>query len=184
MQVMIEAGYLFKRLARRTEWIKNPSVQDIHSVSGHLSEDFADYINYWRHNGWWLFNKPSDMDEIIERESLDRATLALFYYEIFEQEYDEDEKHWSLVEPETSFPTAVERPLNPKLSGFDVVSFSAGSSAECSPLSCNALADELEVNEHCLFDSLAAAKAALENGSFDNSEPGPFRIFAVHTTQP
>lgn len=181
---MIEAGYLFKRLARRTEWIKNPSVKDIQSVSSCLSENFADYINYWKHNGWWLFNRPSDMAEIIQREGVDRSALTLFYYEVFEQEYDESEKQWSAIEPEASFVTAVEKPVNAKLSGYDVVSFSAGSSPECSPLSCNSLAEEIDVNEHCLIDSFEAAKVALENGRFDNSEPGPFRVFAVYSLQP
>jgi len=181
---MIEAGYLFKRLARRTEWIRNASVKDIHSVSSCLSRSFADYIDYWKHNGWWLFDSPSDMDDIIQREGVDQSALTLFYYEIFEQEYDEDGKYWSAIEPETSFVTAVEKPVNAKLSGYDVVSFSAGSSPECSPLSCNSLCEEIVVNEHCLIDSLEKAKAALEHGKFDNSEPGPFRIFAVFILQP
>jgi hypothetical protein len=181
---VIAAGYLFKRLMPRSDWIKNAAVKDIYSVSRHLSEDFAEYINYWKHNGWWLFNRPADMSEIIERERVDRTTLTLFYYEVFEQQYDEDEKKWFSVEPEKSFITDVERPLNAQLEGFDVVTFSNGATPECSPLSCNSLADEIQVNEHCLIESLDASKAALEMGKFDNSEPGPFRIFAVYTMHP
>jgi hypothetical protein len=53
-------------------------------------------------------------------------------------------------------------------------------SPECSPLSCNSLATGIVVNRHCLFDSFEQAVRALEAGAFDNSEPGPFRIFAVY----
>ena len=51
---------------------------------------------------------------------------------------------------------------------------------ECSGLSCNSIAQHVEVNEHGLFASLEKAKAALERGFFDRSEPGPFRIFAIY----
>lgn len=180
---MIAAGYLFKRVACRPEGMKNPAVKDIYSVSNCCSDAFAEYINDWKHNGWWLFNTPADMDGIIEREGVDRSTLTLFYYEVFGQEYDESKKAWSSVAPEPSFATNVSRPLTAKLHGYDVVSFSARSSPECSPLSCNSLAEEIAVNEHCLIDSFEAAKKALETGRFDGSEPGPYRIFAVYTVQ-
>ena len=49
----------------------------------------------------------------------------------------------------------------------------------CSPLSCNGLAAGVTVNRHCLFESFEQAKRSLE--AFNHSEPGPFRIFAVHT---
>ena len=181
---MIAAGYLFKRVVRHPEWIKNGAVKDIYSVSSHGSEDFADYINYWKHNGWWLFNKPADMNEIIQRNGIDRSSLVLFYYEVFEQEFDEELGQWSSIEPDKAFVTDVELPMTTKLIGFDVVSFSCGTSPECSPLFCNGLANEMEVNEHCLIDSFDAAKMALESRKFDNSEPGPFRIFAVYTVGP
>jgi len=65
--------------------------------------------------------------------------------------------------------------------GFDVVSFSQQNSPECSPLSCNALAQSTPVNRHCLLATFEDAVTALEAGRFDNSEPGPFRIFAVYS---
>ena len=47
--------------------------------------------------------------------------------------------------------------------------------------SCNGLADEVETNSRCLLDSLERAQHLLENGTFNNSEPGPYRIFAVYS---
>ena len=35
-------------------------VADVYSVSGCISENFADYIEYWKHNGHWLFRFARD----------------------------------------------------------------------------------------------------------------------------
>jgi hypothetical protein len=121
------------------------------------------------------------MIEIANAEGVDRSELTLFYYEVFEEQYDPPTKQWSRFQPEESFATDVEKPTTARLEGFDVVSFSVGTSPECSPLSCNSMADEIEVNEHCLFAEMEAAKSALEDGKFDDAEPGPYRIFAVYT---
>jgi hypothetical protein len=67
------------------------------------------------------------------------------------------------------------------LEGYDVVTFSAGTNPECSPLSCNGLAAEVETNQHCLLTSLEQARDLLEQGQFKDSEPGPYRIFAVYS---
>jgi len=69
------------------------------------------------------------------------------------------------------------------LEGFDIATFSVGTSPECSPLSCNALAAEIKTNCHCLLDSFDEAKQSLESGKFKHSEPGPFRIFAVYSAE-
>jgi hypothetical protein len=69
------------------------------------------------------------------------------------------------------------------LVGYDVVSFSTGTSPECSPLSCNGLAVGIQVNRHGLLDTFAEAKSRLDQGYFKNSEPGPYRIFAVYTVE-
>src|SRR5882762_11680399 len=68
-----------------------------------------------------------------------------------------------------------------KLEGYDVVCFTVRTSPECSPLSCNPLAETIPVNEHCLLSSLEEAVRLIERGAFNNSEPGPYRIFAVYS---
>ena len=107
----------------------------------------------------------------------------MFYYEVYESEFDEDEKAWSAFDPEKSFETSVVKPNTAKLEGFDVVSFSTGNNPECSPLSCNSLAGVIPVNQNCLFASFAEAKEALEVGKFIDSDHGPYRIFAVYSVQ-
>ena len=69
------------------------------------------------------------------------------------------------------------------LEGYDVVTFYAQTSPECSPLSCNSLASEVETNSHCLLKSFEDARMLLENGTFNDSEPGPRRIFAVYSVE-
>jgi len=180
---MISAGYMYKQVSSRPKWIKNKSVKDIFSVSSCCSSDFTDYINYWKHNGLWLFNNPSDMNEIIKEESIDSSALTLFYYEVYEDEYDEYEKTWSAFDIEKSFKTNVLKLEKINLQGFDVVSFHQGTSPECSLLSCNSFADQIKVNAHCLFETFSEAKNAIENDEFEGAEPGPYRIFSVHEVE-
>jgi hypothetical protein len=180
---MIPAGYMLKKVVSRPAWLNAADVVDIYSLSGCFSACFADYIDHWRHNGYWLFNRPSDMDEILDKLGIDPSGLTLFYYEAYEQQFDEHEKTWSVFEPDAAFETQVEKSERLRLAGYDVTTFSAGTSPECSPLSCNSVAGEVKTNEHCLLATLDDAKAALEAGLFNNSEPGPFRIFAVYTVE-
>jgi hypothetical protein len=178
---MIPAGYMYKRVVVRPDWLKAEAVFDVYSLSSCISDYFADYINYWKHNGHWLFDSPQVIEDIAKNEGIDLSGTFLFYYETYEYEFDEDSKEWSAFTPEPSFVTDVQVPLDKHLEGFDVTAFTGHTSPECSPLSCNSLATTIPVNEHCLFNTFAEAKEALEGGLFKNSEPGPYRIFAVYT---
>jgi hypothetical protein len=160
---MIPVGYIAKKVAQRPEWLKAPNVKDIYSVSSCVSDDFMDYTNLWRHNGYWLFDNPQIIKELAQENGVDLKDLTFFYYEAYE------------------FPTNVDPPANKEFQGYDVVTFSMNTNPECSPLSCNHMASEIRTNVHCLFESFEEAKQGLELGKFDHTEPGPFRIFAVHT---
>jgi hypothetical protein len=176
---VIPAGYMAKRISQCPDWLKAPRVEDIYSVSGCVSEDFADYINFWRHNGYWFFDSPEVIREIADEHAVPLEGTALFFYEVYEQQYLGDNE-WEDFQPESSFTTCVVAPESPRLQGFDVVTFSVGTIAECSPLSCNHLAGGVDVNPHCLLETFEYAKRLLEEGRFDDSEPGPYRIFAVY----
>jgi hypothetical protein len=176
---MTPAGYMAKNVMRRPESLHAPQVIDIYSVSGCMSKDFADYVEDWRHNGYWLFNSPNDIKEVAKKNSVDLDGTSLFYYEVYENEFDG--KEWHHYFPEKSFPTNVSVPVEKRLEGFDVATFWARALPECSPLSCNSLAEELRTNTHCLFDSFGEAESRLNSGAFRNAEPGPYRIFAVYS---
>jgi hypothetical protein len=38
----------------------------------------------------------------------------------------------------------------------------------------------VETNSHCLLASFEQAQELLEGGTFADTEPGPFRVFAVY----
>ena len=39
-------GYLYKRVERRPDWLEAPHVTDVFALSGCVSPNFADYIEY------------------------------------------------------------------------------------------------------------------------------------------
>lgn len=176
---MVPVGYIAKRVANNPEWLNAPQVTDVFSVSSHVSDDFADYINYWKHNGYWLFDTPEVIRTLARDNSIDLEGTTLFYYEAHKEEFDG--KNWKAFAPEPSFPTNIVPPPRKQLAGFDVVTFSNRTSPECSPLSCNSMANELVTNAQCLFSTFEEAKKNVDAGVFNNSEPGPYRIFAVYT---
>ncbi len=180
---VIPAGYMYKRVSLRPNRLKGPNVRDICSVSSCISEDFCDYITYWKHNGFWFFDRPDIMESIACTESISLDGLTLFFYRIYPMQWTTDSRNWQAFGPDPAFETDVVVPKQSKQLGFDVVTYSERTAPECSPLSCNFLADCIAVNAHCLFDTLDAARSALESGAFDDSEPGPFRILEVHTIQ-
>ena len=158
-----------------------PSVSDIYSLSDCISEDFADYINCWKHNGYWLFNSPADIESVAKELGVSLSGTTLLFYEIYEREYDQEREEWLSFEPEQSFGTQVLPPTESTLEGYDVVSFFVRSSPECSPLSCNGLGSSLPVNAHCLLPSLESAIQLVSSGAFKGGESGPLRVFAVHS---
>lgn len=178
---MIPAGYMYKKVAQRPTWLDGSAqVIDIHSVSCCCSKQFTDYINHWKHNGYWFFDSPDPMPEIARAESLDFEPMTLFYYEFFETQFKDAGDAGSRFEPSSGAVSVVAPPTR-RLGGLDVVTFYAGNDPECSPLSCNGLAKETKVNQHCLFDAFNEAMTAFRGGLFEHSEAGPFRIMAVYT---
>lgn len=178
---MIDAGYMAKSVSAKPVDLDISGVNDIFSVSSCISDDFADYINFWAHNGCWLFDSPDIILELAKIHAIDLTGMTLFFYQIFEFEWSEQDHAWREFTPESTFPTSVIPPQKCHLEGFDVATFWSGNTAECSPLSCNGLAAEIPVNTHCLISSFDDAKRFLEEGKFNHSEPGPFRIFAIYS---
>lgn len=176
---MIPVGYMAKRVHKRPDRFQAPHVVDIYSVSNCNCEDFTDYIKYWKHNGYWFFDSPEIIKVIGKENSIQLEGTSLFYYEAYELEFDGEV--WHPFSPEPSFPTNVILPSEKQLEGFDVVNFTARTSPECSGLSCSSLAVELRTNARCLFASFDEAKTNVSNGAFNESEPGPYRIFSVYS---
>ena len=176
---MIPIGYMAKRSCEKPKGFIMPSVADVFSVGSCVNDDFADFMSFWPQNGFWLFDSPEIIQNIARENSLSLAGTKLFYYEAYESEFTG--KEWRSFFPELNTATDVLFPSQKILEGFDVVTFSTGTSPECSPLSCNGLANKIPTNRHCLIESFEEAKIALDSGKFDGAEPGPYRIFAVYS---
>ncbi len=176
---MIPVGYMAKRVYEKPDRFQASHVKDVYSVSNCNCEDFADYIQYWKHNGYWFFDSPEIIKMVATENAIRLEGTSLFYYEAYEMEFNGE--RWNAWLPESSFPTNVVQPPTKQLAGFDVVNFTARTSPECSGLSCSSLATTLRTNSHCLFDSFEQAQTNLNNGAFNESEPGPYRIFAVYS---
>jgi hypothetical protein len=177
-------GYMYKRIRTAPQWLDAPQVVDVYSLSSHVSEDFADYINYWRHNGYWLFDSPATIQALAEEHSISLDGLKLFYFEAHDLQYDDEAGSWVTFGADSSFDTKVQPPSACAFEGFDVVTFSMGNSPECSPLSCNCVAARVPTNAHCLFPTAEAAIRAIEEGVFNNTEPGPYRVIGVYSVCP
>ncbi|KAA8998227.1 hypothetical protein FJU30_17045 [Affinibrenneria salicis] len=176
---MIPLGYMAKIIAPRPAWLKAAQVEAIYSMSACVSADFTEWVNCWRHNGYWLFDSPAIIDEIVRERRIDPASLTWLYYEGSEKEFDE-RRGWISYEPAAEFPLAVDIPVRKSLMGYDIVTCTCGHSAECSPLSCNHLAEEVKVNAWCLLDSADTARTLITSGGLAGCEPGPYRIVAVY----
>ncbi len=177
---MIPLGYLARQSTCDLVWLDVAHVRYIASLGSCIVGAFCDYIQFWRHNGYWLFNSASDIVEVAAENEIDLADNRFFYYEAYEREYDGEAKEWRPFGREESLVTEVVPPAQAELLGYDVVTYSGGNMPEHSPLSCNGLAQSIAVNEHCLLDACETAVALLEAGAFDHCEPGPFRIVAVY----
>jgi len=176
---MIPAGYMYKRIIAPPDGLNCKNVLKIYSVSDCMSEDFTDYIPYWKHNKYWFFNRPDDMDSIIAEQKI-TDEFELLFYELYEKEFDEEKQAWQDFQGEESFEYDVQTPVYKDFLGFDIVSYSVGTSPEHSPLSCNLLCREVDVNEYCLLNDLAYAVELTESLNDKKAEPGPYRILAVN----
>jgi len=176
---MIPAGYMAKRVAQRPEFLRAPNVREIYSVSGCISSSFADYVICWRHNSYWLFDSPQIIRGLAKENCISLDGTSLFYYEVYPLEFEAGA--WMPYEPGGAPQANVVLPAEKRLRGYDVVSFCAKALPECSPLSCNSLAESVPVNARCLFDSFEEAETNLARGAFTECEPGPYRIFAVYS---
>lgn len=181
---MIALGYMAKRIVERPDWLDVPSVRDVYAVSDCISPDFTDYITFWAHNGFWFFDKPSRITSLCSQHGIALDDLTFVYYEAHPQQFKTDDHTWHGFGPDSDVKTDVSPPINPRLLGFDIVCYSMQNAPECSPLSCNHVAVDVRVNSHCLIDTLDYAIECLETGVFDNTEPGPMRVIAVHALGP
>ncbi len=50
-------------------------------------------MDYWRHNGYWLFDSPEIIQSAARDNSVQLEGTSLFYYEAYEMEFDGESWH-------------------------------------------------------------------------------------------
>jgi len=175
-RTVIDAGYFARRVKATPDHLPVPGVREICSVSECISPGADDWITSWRHNSLGWFNSVSDAVSVVPKER--RGEYRLFAYRIHPELFRGRERR-PLAVPDDVRPDAL--PTGFRSIGFDSASRSseAGPSLECSPLSCNGLATELLVNEHCLFQTLDDAIAGAARFANEQPEPGDYYVVEV-----
>jgi hypothetical protein len=75
---MIPAGYMAKRVSLKPNWLEARQVVDVYSVSSCVSKDFTEYIKYWKHNGYWIFDSPEIIQSVARESAVDIEDTSLF----------------------------------------------------------------------------------------------------------
>ena len=173
---MILAGYFARRIEPKPELLKAPGVREICSVSECISSGAESWISAWRHNGLGWFNSVADALGVVPE--LQRPEFRLFAHRVYPELFRGRERI-ALMFPDDMRPEPL--PEGFRSLGFDSASKSSeqGLSLECSPLSCNYMASEMAVNEHCLFPTLDAAIAGAEKFAAEQPEPGDYYVVEV-----
>ena len=188
---MISAGYLLKRTTPPSGWLQGSGTDfvEVCSVSACVNDDVVDLLNSWKFNKFGLANTKNLILELAQEEGNSVEGTSLFFYEMYEQELASDgwafdPDAWqglthsdaSNVEIDVSPPDHADQAT---LLGYDVVAYR--DFPDHSPLSCNGVAMELQVNRFCLFDSFEQAKDSIDTGKFGGGcEDGLYRIMSVH----
>jgi hypothetical protein len=173
---MIFAGYFARRIEPRPDLLNAPGVREICSVSECISAGAEGWVSAWRHNGFGWFNSVADALGVVPAAR--QAEFRLFGYRIHPEVFRGSQRA-ALTIPDDVRPEPL--PDAFRSLGFDSASRSSeqGLSLECSPLSCNFMASEMPVNEHCLFPTLETAIAGAKRFAAEQPEPGEYYVVEV-----
>ncbi len=162
-------GFLPKETMSRPDWLGNDKVEEICSVSEHVSKGPSDLR---RRNSLGLYDSEDLACEVISEE---KDKFHLYAYKLVPLQFDEGEVSGY------SIPFSLSADLGNYTSlGYDAANRSwKGLRFECSALSCNRGAKEFVVNRHCLFPDYATASEATKQISNGHYEPGPWYILEV-----
>ena len=173
---MLEAGFFVKHIQPRPEFLHAPGVREICSVSTCISSGPENWIDLWLHNGFGWFNRMADAMRVIP--SGQESHFRLFAYRIHPDVFTARGRV-PLIVPENVRPEPI--PGEFRSLGFDCASKSMETilGLECSPLSCNGMADEIGANEFCLFRGLDEAIAGAQRFATEQPEPGDYYVIEV-----
>jgi hypothetical protein len=163
---MLLIGYLLKRTTVPGGWSIASLVSELCSVSTCLAPAPEDWVKHFSYNDLGFFKTCADALSVLPRQASD---FSLFAYRLLPLRFSEDR-----VEPFEIVAEGVEPLAASFVSlGFDVINRTVPPFFECSPLSCNGMADEVPVNRFCLLATLDEAIAFAQRCAREEPEPGP-----------
>ena len=152
-------------------WSGPPHVTSVCSVSECVNSAPEGWLDKWRHNDFGFFDTPALALSVTDHP----AAFQLYAYRLLDVAFA---KGGDGVLGLTGFPAEPPVPGS-RVIGYDVVSGSVSVGFECSPLSCNHMADEVSVNEFCLIPDLDAAIHLARRFAAEEPEPGPYVVIEV-----
>lgn len=166
-------GYFPKRRTPPPEGMAAPGVEWICSVSECVCKGPEEWIRHWRHNDWGYYDDPETAWSVVPPE--ERPAFELHAYGLLPVRFTQGRREDAAVAAGSATPPGDDfEPL-----GYDVVSRGRSSFFECSPLSCNGWASEVQVNRHCLLDDGDEALRRAAEAEAGNFEPGDYYVMRV-----
>jgi hypothetical protein len=168
-------GYFSKKTAVPAGWSTSATsahVTEICSVSGCVATPPEGWIDHRLHNEWGFFNTQLDA-ELVVPSGCDGFTV--FAYRLLAVQFAHGRSKRLAIGDLSVEPM----PYGFMSLGFDVVNKTVSAFFECSPLSCNGMANEVAVNRFCLVEDLVEAIALADRFSRDEPEPGPYYVLDV-----
>jgi hypothetical protein len=165
-------GYFPKQRTSVPDGYDLPGAEEIASVSECMASGPEGWVDLWKHNDAFLYNSPEQAWAVVPID--DVANYHMHAYKFASRVYGRDH-----AEPIEIQVTPIEIPQSFVRLGYDVVSRDYSATFECSPLSCNAMAREVPVNEFCLFEDLASAVQFAERCAVEQPEPGSYLVVEV-----
>lgn len=167
-------GYFAKQRTPRPPDLDVPAnVMEIASVSGCIAHQPDEWIQQWKHNDWFVFDSP----DVALSVASGLHDVRVYAYSVLPVVF-------TPVGDESLAITGVApQPLSERftLLGYDVASRSVTPEFECSPLSCNEMARETNVNEFCLLESIEAARIFAQRCAKEQPERGDYFVVAVRS---
>lgn len=170
---LVLLGYFPKRVHQRPKWLQAPGVEEIASVSLCISPGPDHWLDAWRHNVWGFYDSSEVAWQVVAPG--DHEFFEMFAFELYPRKFANG--RWEKVQITGVNPN----PLNESFValGYDVVTKSVSDFFECSPLSCNGMAAEAQVNAYCLVDTFDLACQLAETFEEQGCEPGPYYVIRV-----
>ncbi|TRW89118.1 hypothetical protein FK535_02330 [Mycolicibacterium sp. 018/SC-01/001] len=179
MPEFVFVGFLARAVAPRPDFLARAPITDVCSVSEHLSPGPPDRFDRLVHNTAGAYDTEALAWSVVPEA--ERSAYTLFAYRAMCVRFDGgDSEPWSPADEWPGLSAVADLSTYVSI-GYDIVNTSIGMWFDCSPLSCNSIAEEHPVNAHCLIDDLEVATGLARVFANDGAhvEPGPYHVVEV-----